>query len=415
MIMRERYTKDGCLKAEKEGFWEYLLEKGYSPASFKNYKWVLMQLEHYMLKRGTSTYSRRIGKVFLEYAKSEKAHTTGVLIVFALAIRRFETYLYSDAYRFRMPTCDRTCPPQFKTVFEQYLENLAIRGLKPGSIDIHRCNTLKALDILNGLGVTDLAAITPGHIYEMFERAMNKRNHSSSMRDFLRYLYSERILETDFSVLVPSVRGRLPIPSVYTKSETETFLHGFNTKTPAGLRNRAITLLALRLGMRSGDIVNLKLSDVDYQTKTISFVQEKTNVPQRLELLPEVEYGIREYLERGRRDSGLPNLFISLRPPIRPMTSGAICSLTREHFQKVGIDSGERARGAHSFRSTLASELVSERFPYDVVRRVLGHEDPTAIKHYVKFDIGELRASALDVPAVSGRLSEYIESRLEAD
>jgi site-specific recombinase XerD len=410
MIMRERLTKNGCLKAEKERFWEYLLEKGYSPASFKNYKWIFKRLEQYMLNQGVFAYSRKTGTAFLEYEKSERTHTTDVLIEFSLAIRRFEAHLYGDAYRLRMPTCDRTCPTQFKAVFELYLENLVVRGLKAGSIENHRCNTLKALIVLNELGVADSASITPKHIHEVFERVTGKRNHSLSMRDFLRYLHTEKILEADFSVFVPSVRCKQPVPSVYTRAEAEMFLEGFNTENSAGLRNRAVTLLALRLGMRSGDIVNLKLSDLDYRTKTVNFVQEKTNIPQRLELLPEIEEAIREYVEKGRRDSRLPNLFISLRPPVRPMTTDAIGSLTREHFKRVGIEPGERRRGAHSWRSTLASELVSEGFPYDVVRRILGHEDPTAIKHYVKFDIEELRASTLDVPVISGRLSEYIAS-----
>jgi site-specific recombinase XerD len=413
--MREQLTGDDCLKAEKEGFWEYLLEKGYSLASFKNYKWILMRLEHYMLERGISTYSRRIGEAFLKYEKSEKTHTTGVLIVFKLTIRRFEAYIYDDAYRFRMPVCDRTCPAQFEAVFEQYLESLATRGLKQGSIENHRQNMLKTLTILNELGVSDSSAITPKHIYEVFERATSKRNHSSSMRDFLKYLHAKRILEADFSSFVPSVRCKRPIPSVYDRDETEMFLQGFNTETTVGLRNRAVTLLALRLGMRSGDIANLKLSDVDYQTKTVSFIQQKTNVPQRLELLPEVEGAICEYLEKGRRDSGLPNLFVSIRPPVRPLTGSAIGSLTREHFQRVGIESGERGRGAHSWRSTLASELVSEGFPYDVIRRILGHENPTVIKHYVKFDTEKLRSSALDVPVISGRLSKHIGSHLEGN
>ena len=65
--MREQLTRNGCLKAEKEGFWEYLLEKGYNPTTFKNYKWILKRLEQYMLDRKVSTYSREIVVTFLEY------------------------------------------------------------------------------------------------------------------------------------------------------------------------------------------------------------------------------------------------------------------------------------------------------------------------------------------------------------
>lgn len=57
---------------------------------------------------------------------------------------------------------------------------------------------------------------------------------------------------------------------------------------------------------------------------------------------------------------------------------------------------------------SLASTLVAENVPYNAVRTILGHEDPDAITHYVKFDVANLRSCALDVPAPSGSFAEYL-------
>ena len=59
-------------------------------------------------------------------------------------------------------------------------------------------------------------------------------------------------------------------------------------------------------------------------------------------------------------------------------------------------------------RMTLASELISEKTPYEAVRKILGHEDAKSMKHYVKFDIEMLRSCAIEIPPLSGLLSEYI-------
>jgi integrase len=202
-----------------------------------------------------------------------------------------------------------------------------------------------------------------------------------------------------------------PVPSVYTKQETENLLNCIDMTTNIGIRSYALVVLALRLGIRTGDIVGLKVSDVDFTNKEINFFQEKTQVHQRLELLPEVDEALSAYIAKVRPHSEIPNLFLSIDEPYKPITQGIIYYSINSHIKKAGIAAGERKRGAHSLRMTLASELVSENVPYDVVRKILGHENPAAIKHYVKFDIAALRSCALRVPPITGKLKEYMNVR----
>jgi hypothetical protein len=126
-----------------------------------------------------------------------------------------------------------------------------------------------------------------------------------------------------------------------------------------------IVLLALRLGIRSGDIVNLKIQNVDFKSNTIEFIQGKTCVPQRLEFLPELKEAIHAYMSAGRPKTEYPNLFISVRPPFRPITVMAVTSLITRCMKKSGISIGSRSYGGHALRMTLASELVSEKVPSD--------------------------------------------------
>jgi len=82
-------------------------------------------------------------------------------------------------------------------------------------------------------------------------------------------------------------------------------------------------------------------------------------------------------------------------------------------MKRSGVIIGGRSYGGHALRMTLASELVSERVPYNVVRKILGHEDTKSMKHYVKFDTEMLRFCALEVPIFTGLYADYIKNRIE--
>ena len=63
-------------------------------------------------------------------------------------------------------------------------------------------------------------------------------------------------------------------------------------------------------------------------------------------------------------------------------------------------------------KTVSAKEYSSERgVPYDTVRKILGHSDADAIKHYVKTDIERLRCCAIDPPEPAGIFFELLDGR----
>jgi integrase len=198
------------------------------------------------------------------------------------------------------------------------------------------------------------------------------------------------------------------VPSVYSKQETEKILSSIDRSKPIGRRDYAAILLALRLGMRAGDIISLKTGDINHEARAIEFVQEKTLVPQRLELLPEVEDALTAYLSERANPQGSPYIFLSVRAPFNPLAGNIAGIAVAKQIKAAGIKAGERKRGSHAMRMTLASELAAESVPYGVIQKILGHENPESIRHYVKLDIEMLRKCALDAPQPIGRLAECL-------
>jgi len=405
---RRVYKNDSRLEKEKTAFFEYLMTLGYVEASLQYPKQVMKCLEQFMYDHNETEYTLKVCADFLEDENRKLKDKPRILRRFNCVVRHYNEFILGQAYTFKAPIADRTCPKQYQSLLSEYLKALDKKCLRERTILRHRDNLIKILQRFDTAGTGLLQGLKPSDIYAAFEQATDKHGFSGTFRCFLRYLHEIGHLDSDMSDYVPFKRKTHTVPSVYTGPEIDKFLSSFDLERNTGKRNYAMVLLALRLGIRSNDITNLKIKDVDFHAKTINFTQGKTGVPQRLELLPDVEEAICAYLKDVRQESRFNYLFLTTKAPIRKLSIQFMRNMIRDHLVAAGIKTGERRQGPHALRMTLASELVAEKVPYDVVRKVLGHENPSSTKNYVSFDIEGLRSCAITVPPIMGKLSEYI-------
>ena len=55
--------------------------------------------------------------------------------------------------------------------------------------------------------------------------------------------------------------------------------------------------------------------------------------------------------------------------------------------------------------------MINSGISYDAVKKILGHTDPNAIRHYAALDKTHLRCCALRAPSPTGILKELLEGR----
>ncbi|MDR7001040.1 site-specific recombinase XerD [Neobacillus niacini] len=231
----------------------------------------------------------------------------------------------------------------------------------------------------------------------------------AAIRMFLKYLYKESIVGYDYSTIVPHYTRPFIIPTTYSEDEILKVENAIDRSSKIGISDYAMLLLATRLGMRSGDIAGLAFDEIDFEGNSIHLVQEKTLQMLELPLLPEIKDAIMNYIENARPTvNDEYRIFLRQNAPYQGITTSAIRFATTKYFRKAGIDISDKKHGLHTFRSSLASSMVNDQVPYDVVRKVLGHTDPNAIKHYAKVDIERLREYAIAVPAPSGVFEAFL-------
>jgi integrase len=224
----------------------------------------------------------------------------------------------------------------------------------------------------------------------------------STIRFFLRFLFEERITQTDLSAILQHYKWikREKLPSVYTRKEVLQIESSIHREDATGKRNYAMILLASRLGVRASDIAHLTFGNIDWENSTIKLSQFKTGKVIELPLLVDVGEAIIDYLKYGRKKSESPRVFLYTRAPFTAMTNAAVAGALGRTVDESGVDTAGRKHGAHAMRHSLASRFLENQEPMPIISEALGHQSTTTTMSYLRIDVESLRKCTLNVPLV---------------
>ena len=92
----------------------------------------------------------------------------------------------------------------------------------------------------------------------------------------------------------------------------------------------------------------------------------------------------------------------------KPLDVGAINTTIGMLVEKSGVNISGKRHGSRAFRSSIASNMVNDKIPTEVVRKVLGHGTKHAIRHYTRVDIENMRLCPISAPKPSGIFAEIL-------
>lgn len=223
----------------------------------------------------------------------------------------------------------------------------------------------------------------------------------TSVRAFLRFLNFRGEVRDDLALAIPAVaHWRLArLPRCLATEEVKRLLAACNGTNPGQLRDRAILLMLTRLGLRSGDIARLRLTDIDWASGTLQVVG-KGRYQVRLPLPQDVGDALLRYLEVRPSNIGTDHIFVRSIAPYRPFTSGdGVSSVVKHALKRANIDAP--AKGAHLLRHTAATEMLRNGVPLDQAGLVLRHRSIDMTAYYAKVDVAFLKQVAQPWPEVN--------------
>jgi len=167
-----------------------------------------------------------------------------------------------------------------------------------------------------------------------------------------------------------------------------------NGDDPASIRDHAIILLLSVYGLRSGEVRQLCLGDIDWPHDRIRFVRSKSKRKESAPLETRVGNAIARYLRYSRPKTDSRVVFLTLRAPYRPLSIGGLYGIVQRNLSKNGMP--KKGRGPHGLRHACARHLLESGRSFKEVGDHLGHRSPDATRFYAKVDLVSLRKVALD-------------------
>lgn len=224
---------------------------------------------------------------------------------------------------------------------------------------------------------------------------------SQCLRSFLGYLYGEGLIAQDLARSVPSpCQYRFEsIPSALSKEHVQRLLEMTRKdQRPAGRRDYAILLLIKTYGLRAGEVVRLRLEDINWRHDQIRVRQSKTRADLWLPLTPAVGEALLDYLRNGRPRGGWREVFLRAQAPCGPFARGSsLYSVMNRRLKRAGIQA-EGKHGPHALRYARAVELLRASVPLKSIGDILGHRSSESTQVYLKLATEDLRSIALEIP-----------------
>jgi site-specific recombinase XerD len=287
------------------------------------------------------------------------------------------------------------------TQYDEYLSR--VRGAAPSTRRIQGLVADRFLTWRFPEGGITWADLRFGHcaafISQEFARLPNhhtQRTWLVALRRFLRYVAEELgVIPDAWVAALPRIANRrhASVPRHLSATQVHSLFDACRKPTARHVRDRALLLLFLRLGLRREEVAHLLARDIDWRAGVLDIRSTKTRQDRHLPLADEVGQALAAHLGYCRPHP--VRVFEPRRPPFTAERSyDYVGNTMRALLARAGIVD----RGVHALRHTAATMMVNNGVTFKEVADILGHRSITTTLIYAKLDFASLQQVALPWP-----------------
>lgn len=400
---RIRALRDGPAGALFEGFAQALLQTGYPASTARKHLGAAEHFLHWTNQRGLSVaelsepslihFDHHLGRCRCRYRHADRMNVlygarlflnalrdAGVIAIPAMKDAVQDPALLSAFCRWmreQRGTCEATL-----TNYGRHLRELLRRlGEEPGRFDARSLRRF----VLEQSRASGWAAT---------------KTCTTALRMFVRFLIADGQCAVGLDAAIPTIaHWRLAaLPRYLPPDDIERVIDSCDRASPVGRRNRAMLLLLARLGLRAGDIMQLRLRDIDWRGAWIH-VCGKGRCATRLPLTQELGDAIVAYLQAGRPAAQTDAVFVGCRAPFRAFAPGVVPLIVGRALDRAGVVRPSRG-AAHLLRHSVATSMLRQGASLQDIGALLRHRSIETTQIYAKVDVLALRQIAQPWPEV---------------
>ena len=287
--------------------------------------------------------------------------------------------------------------------YDEHMEHA--RGLVPKTRSMALRIVGRLLTSRFGSGAIDIAAIKPEHVRRFFaqqatlySKPASLASVVASLRGYFRYRTS--LGEPIHGGLVgamsyPANWQLSSLPKTLTIEEVERLVGALGQPGRSMRRADAIVRCALDLGLRSGEVAQLGLDDIDWRAGTVTLRHTKGGREDLLPLPSTTGQAIAAYLKHERPKTTNRAIFVRyIAPRDEPVGPDLVRKTIRQAYARAGLPYTR----SHLLRHTMANRLLAGGSSLKEVADVLRHRSLNTTMIYAKLDSRNLVAVALPWP-----------------
>lgn len=288
-------------------------------------------------------------------------------------------------------------PRNLLALYKDYL--LLERALAANSIEAYTSDIAQLTEFLDEQGNDALhcnLSLLQQYVALLHELGVQPRSQArvvSSIRSFFRFLVVSGEREDNPAELLQPPAIPAHLPTVLTVEEIEKIEQSIDLSHPQGHRNLAIIETLYGSGLRVSELVNLKLSNINFDLGYMR-VEGKGSKQRLVPLSPLAVEKIRYWLIDRNEQTIKPHnedfLFLNRRGA--QLTRAMIFTIVKQLAKEAGIT---KTISPHTFRHSFATHLLEGGASLRAIQQMLGHESIITTQIYTHLDMEFLRKEIL--------------------
>lgn len=227
-----------------------------------------------------------------------------------------------------------------------------------------------------------------GYLMVLYDKKLSRNSVArkiSSLRSFYKYLFNNELIPVNPFKYVSTPKKEKRLPKYLGVCELEVLFNVPDVNTALGQRDRLILELLYATGIRVGELVNIKIDEIDFYRKEIRILG-KGNKERITEFGDYCLDAMNNFIDDGRNKilikHHVQNDYLIINEHGKKITTRGVEMIVNNIVKKAAL---KKHVSPHMLRHSFATHLLNEGCDILTVQELLGHEslESTAIYTHV--------------------------------